>query len=514
MKLVRFFPSILLFVALEVLILHCKSDDVEPGNQLQITAFAPSNGSVGDIILISGKNFGTSVLRNKVAFNGTPATIMEATSTAIKVAVPLGATTGKIAVTVNETTTFSKDDFTVSLPALSIASFSPTSGIAGSSVVISGNGFAPVISDNVVKFNGVPATITAFNSTSLTVMVPSGATTGPITVTTPGGSDAPTTYTSSSDFTIPAPSISSFSPAHAIAGNTVTINGANFNSGSLSANIVTINGVPASVTDAASTYLTITVPAAATTGKIMVTVGGQSATSAGDFEVLGDVPRDGLVAFYTFDGDARDVSGNHLDGTINGSPVLTADRFGVTNQAYSFSGSGDYIDMGNPSALQISNKMTVAGWFKIDNTGVNDMVALISKLYFDPTQGNNPRRGYLISEEGNPSSSHLAIRTYLSDGAGFAVNQNSPITGTGVWTFIAFVTDGTAWSFYRDDAAPITGSSTNGNANPDGTLGSFVVGAYDGRFNFKGSVDDVTVYNRALSADEVSKLFKQTVSKY
>jgi len=514
MKLSKLLLSVLIVAGLSIILSHCKKDNVDP-NQLQITGFTPESGYVGDLVAISGRNFSSNVADNKVAFNGTSAFIVDANPTTITVAVPPGATTGKIAVAVNGTVVFSKDDFTVFLPALGIASFTPTSGIAGSSVVISGNGFASVITDNVVKFNGVTATVTAASATMLTVMVPNGATTGPITVTVPnGGSGTPITYTSQSNFTVPAPSISGFSPTHAIPGSTVTIAGSNFNSGSLSANTVTINGVSAPVIDGTSSHLTITVPASATTGKIAVTVGGQSTTSATDFEVLVDVPRDGLVAFYTFDGNAKDVSGNHLDGTINGSPTSTADRFGVANQAYAFSGSGDYINMGNPTALQISNKMTVAGWFNINNTGVSSMMALITKIFFDPAQGNNPRRGYAIVEDGNPSSPHVFTYAYTADGTNFTVNQNSAVITTGTWMFVAFVTDGTAWSIYRDDVAPITGSSTNGNANPDGTLGDFVIGAYDGGFNFKGSADDITVYNRALSADEVSQLYKQTVSKY
>lgn len=514
MRLIKFLPSVVVVAALSVFLSNCKKDSVDP-NQLQITGFAPSSGQVGDIITISGRNFGDNALDNKVAFNGASALIIDASPTMMTVAVPVGATSGKIAVAVNGTVVFSKDDFTVLLPSLGIAAFAPTSGIAGSTVVISGNGFGSVITDNVVKFNGVTATVTASTATSLTVIVPNGATTGPITVSVPnGGSGTPVTYTSSSNFTVAAPTITGFSPARGIAGSTVTITGSNFNSGSLSANSVTINGVSAAVIDGTSSQLTITVPASATTGKIGVTVGGQSATSANDFEVLVDIPRNGLVAFYDFSGDAKDVSGNHLDGTIKGSPTLTADRFGVANQAYAFSGSGDYIDMGNPTALQISNKMTVAGWFNVNNTGVSSSMSLITKIFFDPAQGNNPRRGYYISEDGNPSSPHLVTYSFTADGMDFAVNQSSPITGTGVWMFIAFVTDGTSWSIYRDNVAPVTGSSTNGNANPDGTLGNFVIGAYDGGFNFKGSADDITVYNRALSADEISQLYRQTISKY
>jgi uncharacterized protein (DUF2141 family) len=65
--------------------------------------------------------------------------------------------------------------------------FSPTSGKAGTSVVLTGSNFSSIFAENSVKFNGAAATVTAATPGSLTVTVPAGATTGPISVTTEGG---------------------------------------------------------------------------------------------------------------------------------------------------------------------------------------------------------------------------------------------------------------------------------------------------------------------------------------
>jgi hypothetical protein len=54
------------------------------------------------------------------------------------------------------------------------------------------------------------------------------------------------------------------------------------------------------------------------------------------------VTTDGLVAYYSFDGNANDQSGNGHDGSVNGA-TLTTDRFGTPNSAYSFDGIDDYI---------------------------------------------------------------------------------------------------------------------------------------------------------------------------
>ena len=58
----------------------------------------------------------------------------------------------------------------------------------------------------------------------------------------------------------------------------------------------------------------------------------------------------GLVAWYPFDGNASDMSGNENHGTVYGAS-LSVDRFGRNNHAYFFNGSSDYIDLGNDPPL-------------------------------------------------------------------------------------------------------------------------------------------------------------------
>lgn len=88
-------------------------------------------------------------------------------------------------------------------PLPTITSFTPTAGVVGTTVVITGTNFDPLAANNVVNFNGVTAnTPTVASATSLTVTVPPGATTGPITVTTSAG-----TATSASPFTVTVPAV-------------------------------------------------------------------------------------------------------------------------------------------------------------------------------------------------------------------------------------------------------------------------------------------------------------------
>lgn len=158
----------------------------------------------------------------------------------------------------------------------SITDFSPTEGIEGTTVTINGTNFSTVTSEDVVKFNGTTANVTAASATTLTVTVPAGATTGKITVEVNSQ-----TATSSGDFKVLVPTITGFTPMEGSAGATVTITGINFST-VISENIVMFNGEVATITGATATTLTVTVPAG-TTGKITVQVGTQKTTSLDDF---------------------------------------------------------------------------------------------------------------------------------------------------------------------------------------------------------------------------------------
>ena len=161
-----------------------------------------------------------------------------------------------------------------------IISFTPSSGNTNDQVLINGTNFSSTISNNIVSFNGTSATVISATSTQLSVTVPSGATTGKIYITVNGQ-----TAVSASDFikiaTASPPIIVTFTPSGSI-GDTIIITGTGFGTTSTN-NVVTFNGVTATVIAATTTQLTVVVPAGITSGKIKVSVSGQSITSGTDF---------------------------------------------------------------------------------------------------------------------------------------------------------------------------------------------------------------------------------------
>jgi ethanolamine utilization microcompartment shell protein EutS len=166
--------------------------DVTAATAPTISSFLPTSGPVGTSVVITGTNFCQT---SQVLFNATPAVNVTINSpTSITAVVPVGATTGLIRVTTPVLPAAnSATNFTVAA-APTITSFSPTSGNVGTSVVITGTNLSGV---TAVRFNGVTATFSANTATSVTAVVPSGATTGRIVVVTPGG-----TATSATDFTV------------------------------------------------------------------------------------------------------------------------------------------------------------------------------------------------------------------------------------------------------------------------------------------------------------------------
>ncbi|WP_416867114.1 MAG: IPT/TIG domain-containing protein [Imperialibacter sp.] len=242
----------------------------------EIASFSPSFGPSGSEVTITGKNFSSAPEENLVTLGGIPVTIVSSTETTLNIIVPEEAITGKFELTVHELSTNSVEEFIV--PPI-VESFTPKNGTIGSTIEITGSGFSPEPSKNIVMFNGVAATVSSSTAKSILVVVPELAATGKITVTVSSH-----TVISPEDFAV-LPMISTFSPSVGAVGATVTITGSGF-SISPTGNSVNINGVPAIVSQVSATTITFKIPETATSGQITVTTESNSTTSTATFEVV------------------------------------------------------------------------------------------------------------------------------------------------------------------------------------------------------------------------------------
>jgi len=208
-----------------------------------------------------------------------------------------------------------------------ISSFTPTNGPVGTLVTINGLNLSNASS---VTIGGVAAAIGTNTATQIQATVGNSASTGLVTVTTPGGT-ADSSLDTPANFTVTIvsnpPSITSFTPTSGGAGTLVTINGVNF-TGTTS---VTFNGTSATFNFVSDSQLTATVPAGATTGPISVTNGSGTTDTTNLNPANFSITRVKDITFET--GSLTGTSGfGSTTGTVTletGSPLKGADSMTV-----------------------------------------------------------------------------------------------------------------------------------------------------------------------------------------
>lgn len=207
---------------------------------------------------------------------------------------------------------------------------------------------------------------------------------------------------------------------------------------------------------------------------------------------------DGLVAYYPFNGNANDESGNGNNGTVNGA-MLVNDRLGNANSAYSFDGVDDYIDCGNNTILDITDSITVSAWIKHDTGEPGSWEDILMK-------GNATYGFQFYSSEGY-FTFHLT-----SDGWRNLSSNIKPAPG--VWYHIVGTYNGSEQKVYINgelkNSALWTGQIESHLDMPL-TIGYKV--ASDNSF-FKGTIDEVSIYNRDLSECEIQTLYSNPCFKW
>jgi hypothetical protein len=232
-----------------------------------ITSFTPGSGVSGTTVIITGENFnGTTAVK----FGGVPASSFTINSNTSITAIVAQGVSGDVSVTTSFGTAVHAG-FVFNGPIIN--SFTPAIGIAGITVTITGTNFTGA---NAVKFGGVPAaSFTVTSATRISAVVGNGAS-GDVSVTTPNGTAM------RAGFSFGAPTITSFTPAVAAVGATVTITGTNFST-IVSDNRVFFGAVKATVVTSSATQLSVVVPAGATYAPITVTTNYLTAYSSQPF---------------------------------------------------------------------------------------------------------------------------------------------------------------------------------------------------------------------------------------
>jgi hypothetical protein len=222
-----------------------------------------------------------------------------------------------------------------------LTQLSPVQGRVGTLVTVSGQRFATSASANTVRFGGVAAPVLSATTTTLTVRVPAGASTGTVQVITSEGVGR-----SAQTFTVfQAPTLGPLAPAEGVPGGVVTLTGTEFSSVAAQ-DTVRFNGEVAVVQQATITSLRVVVPATATTGKIRINTLGGQVESAQDF-VVWYPPT--LVSFSPSKGKAGDIV--TMTGTNFAPAVRNTVSFG-TGASTVVQATGSSLQVRVPASAQ------------------------------------------------------------------------------------------------------------------------------------------------------------------
>jgi hypothetical protein len=221
------------------------------------------------------------------------------------------------------------------------------------------------------------------------------------------------------------------------------------------------------------------------------------------YNVTGNSPYR-LLAYWGFDGNAVDSTGRGHNGTAF-NVTATTDRFGNASRAYHFDGSTSYISVPDSVSLRLNNTdFTLNAWIKLDSYNSSYLSTIISKRF----SGTN--NGWLWGINGALNTPEGA--TYFGPGGGNANAQDSIAVSTGQWHMVTCVYSLTnqQLSIYIDGTLHKTVSSIlSPNASTTATLFIGKDGATNGYY-FQGSMDNVSIYQSALSVSNVQQLYHAT----
>ena len=190
---------------------------------------------------------------------------------------------------------------------------------------------------------------------------------------------------------------------------------------------------------------------------------------------------DGLVAYYPFNGNATDESGNGNDGVVNGA-VLATDRSDQENSAYFFDGN-DFVSIGNPPSLRLSEDFSISSWALFTSNSGTDRILSFNQEF-----------GYELGVwDGNPWFAYGRIN-----------HRSSQVIQPNTWFNLTVTKTGNLIRLYLNGAKILEESNPN---NPTFSR--------ELRFGQKsqqdswwtGKIDDTRFYDRALTGEEVASLY-------
>ncbi|KPA17873.1 Laminin G, subdomain protein 2 domain protein [Candidatus Magnetomorum sp. HK-1] len=204
---------------------------------------------------------------------------------------------------------------------------------------------------------------------------------------------------------------------------------------------------------------------------------------------------DGLVAWYPFDGDAKDASGNGNHGTVHGA-ILNS---GVINNAYKFDGNDDYISIPDSSLLNFgSNSFSICAWIKNNQTGTGKRIITKRK---NASDGNwyslLISNGLLMFEINSTTKFTSTIKVNDNQWHFIVISRNKSLNK-------CFIYIDAVYNNFMDD----NNLNLNSGQNISLEIGRWATEKYS------GCIDDIRIYNRSIYEKEIQELFKMMTTDH
>jgi hypothetical protein len=217
---------------------------------------------------------------------------------------------------------------------------------------------------------------------------------------------------------------------------------------------------------------------------------------------------EGLIAWYGLNGNATDLSGNSRNGTTYNT-TSTIDRFGNVNSALLFNGSNSWVGLPNNTPIWLSqNDFTVSAWVRFDRAPLSSSHDFVLNCAFTYWGTQSACTGYNLFRNWGDGKARFQLETATTNAnlnSSYALGQNE-------WYHLVGVRNGDVQQMYIDgllnvsQAIPTESIQFNQLYSISVEIGRLSNGGY-GSYSLCGAVDDVRIYNRALSSAEVQQLY-------
>ncbi len=209
----------------------------------------------------------------------------------------------------------------------------------------------------------------------------------------------------------------------------------------------------------------------------------------------GQAGASGLVAYYPFSGNAQDESGNGNDGSAVGGAALAMDRFGSADSAYQLDGTSGYIEIPDSADFNFNQPLTVTAWIYLnDNTSASIVGQWGPGGFGGDAFVLSVRSGKLRLTLPRPGLYELDSQTTLTEME---------------WLFVGVVYDGADVKLFINGTqdASDTFAAAQVDSDQPVRIGLEEIISGDPAY-LDGLVDDVRIYNRALSDSEIDQLYQ------